>query len=100
MKIPSIDQILGKITSTFKRFPIAVLAALVGTLISVYAIENSINDDWVIRVLFVESLSAFMFTALALIGETVNKLSLASISCTESVASICVVAVFVIIGKL
>lgn len=75
MKIPSLEQIWESLVRTFKRFPFAVVAALIGTGISIYSIKENINDDWMRKALMIASLSVFFFTALALGTETIKKIS-------------------------
>jgi len=75
MKIPSIKQIWQSIVQTFKRFPFAVTAAVVGTIITIYAIKENLHDDWVGKIMMIASLSVFFFTALALASEVVKKIS-------------------------
>ena len=75
MKIPSIEQIWKSLKNTFKRFPFSVIAAIVGTIIAIYAIEENLHDDWVGKVIMIASLSVFFFTALALASEVIKKIS-------------------------
>ena len=73
IKLPSPEQITKHVQATFFRFPFAVTAALIGTGLGIYAIETSLDDDWIARYIFTASLATFFFTALALGCENINR---------------------------
>ena len=72
LKFPTLGQIVSQYLMTFRRFPLAVVSALVTTLVLVYLIElNSTHSqqfETLSKLAFVTSLGIFLFTALRLMG--------------------------------
>lgn len=73
MKIPSLDQISRQTITTFKRFPLAVISALIPMVLIIYLIEVDGSKyehfEPLIKIAFVSSLGIFMFTALRLLSD-------------------------------
>jgi len=70
-KLPSYQYIITNLASTIKRFPFAVLAATVGTLVAVYIIdrENELQVDRYINFIVTAGISVSWFIALQLLSE-------------------------------
>jgi len=83
IKIPSLKLIASQSVSTFKRFPLAVISALLTMSIFIYLIQMQNpeykNIEILIKIAFASSLGVFMFTALRLLGDK-NPLSFVGIA--------------------
>ena len=73
LKFPTLGQIVSQYLMTFRRFPLAVVSALVTTLVLVYLIElhstQSQQFETLMKLAFVSGLGIFLFTALRLMGD-------------------------------
>jgi hypothetical protein len=73
LKIPSLDQITSQFIFTFKRFPLAVISALITMVIIIFLIDVDRSDyphlEILLHTVFVTSLGIFMFTAFRLFTE-------------------------------
>ncbi|HIP02911.1 MAG TPA: DUF4153 domain-containing protein [Campylobacterales bacterium] len=73
MKFPSLEQITSQAIATFKRFPLAVISALITISLIIYLIEvdgpKYEHFETLIKIAFTASLGVFMFTALRLLGD-------------------------------
>ena len=73
MKFPSFKQTTTEVVTTFKRFPLAVISALITMMLIVYLIEvdgpKYEHFNTLIKIAFASSLGIFMFTALRLLGD-------------------------------
>lgn len=72
-KVPSLNQITSNTITTFKRFPLAVISALITMVLILYLIEQESSKyehfETLIKIAFTSSLGVFMFTALRLFGD-------------------------------
>lgn len=72
-KIPSLNQITSNTITTFKRFPLAVITAMITMVLIIYLIEQENSKyehfETLLKIAFTSSLGVFMFTALRLFGD-------------------------------
>ncbi|HEY5714177.1 MAG TPA: DUF4153 domain-containing protein [Candidatus Gracilibacteria bacterium] len=74
-KIPSITQIAQTTLNTFQRFPLALIAALIGSGAGILAMESLDNyaNEWIASIVLTAMIATLLFTVLTLIGETFTK---------------------------
>jgi len=76
-RIPTSGELIARSTETFKRFPLAMLSSIVGTLIAVYLMEvepHEMEGIYLIlaKILLSSSLAIFVFSAVRLAGESLG----------------------------
>ena len=72
LNFPSLDEVAAKIGRAARRFPLAMLAAIIGTLLIYWMVENERDDELMkkfARIVLAISLGLPLFVGLAIFSE-------------------------------